>query len=306
MQEPFGAFTWYPANDQPSDKAMYDVRISAPGDWVGVSNGRLAARRSVNGRTVTQWTNQDPMSSYLMTIAIGPYQRRHQTGPRGIPMDYWVPRGRPELVRPLLRTPAALRWLESKLGPYPFDRVGVVVTPSQSAMETQTMITFGAANFRYGSREVRRTMVHELAHHWYGDTVTPSDWRDVWMNEGMATYLEARWVVDQGWTTWRRWQREWRQDDQLWRDLYGPPGDYHRREFAELNVYYCSALMLDELRQKIGTATFNRLVRRWPQAHRNSNQSRASYVDWLEARTGRDDLHSFFRTWLMSKRSPVV
>ena len=71
---------------------------------------------------------------------------------------------------------------------------------------------------------------------------------------------------DQGWTTWRRWQHQWAQDDQLWRDIYGPPGDYDRNQFASVNVYYCTALMWDRLRIKLGTTTFNRLARAWPQA----------------------------------------
>ena len=306
MQEPFGAFTWYPSNDQPSDKAFYDVKVDVPGTWVGVSNGRMTHRSTVNDRTVTEWTNAHPMSSYLMTIGVGPYKRYHQTGPHGLPMNYWVPRNRPELVKPLLRTPAAMRWLEKRLGPYPFDRVGVIVTPSGSAMETQTLVTFGVKNYLYGVREVRKTIVHELAHQWYGDTVTPNDWRDLWMNEGMATYQDTLWAAAQGWTTWRRWQRQWAQDDQLWRDIYGPPGDYLPGQFASINVYYCTALMWDRLRLKIGTATFNRLVRAWPQAnaHRDSNQSRATIIAWFEKRTDRE-LSPFFSKWLNSQKSPA-
>ena len=304
MQEPYGAFTWYPSNDQPSDKAMYDVRVSAPGSWVGVSNGRMADRRTTHGRTVTQWTNRHPMASYLMTLAVGPYRRYHQTGPHGLPMSYWVPRHRPKLVTPLKRTPAAMRWLEKRLGRYPFDRVGIVVTPSDSAMETQTLITFGVKNYSYGNRDVRQTVVHELAHQWYGDTVTPRDWRDLWMNEGMATYQDTRWAAQQGWAKWRHWQRQWKRDDQLWRDIYGAPGDYHNRQFGSINVYYCTALMWDRLRLRIGTAKFNRLVRAWPQTHRDTNQSRASLVRWFEDGSG-EELSGFFRKWLMSKRSPA-
>ena len=304
MQEPFGAFTWYPSNDQPSDKAMYDVRVDAPGNWVGVSNGELTSRRKREGRTITTWSSAHPMASYLVTLAVGPYRRHHQTGPRGLPLDYWVPRGQARLVRPLLRTPAGLRWLEKRLGRYPFDRLGIVVTPSGSAMETQTMITFGRHNYSSGNRAVRQTIVHELAHQWYGDTVTPSDWGDLWMNEGMATYLDTRFAVSRGWTTWRHWQRQWKRDDQLWRDIYGPPGDYKERYFASINVYYCTALMWDRLRRRIGTAQFDRLVRAWPQTHRDSSSSRAEMIAWFEARTGRE-LSGFFRTWLMRRKSPA-
>ncbi|HET7532485.1 MAG TPA: hypothetical protein VFJ83_05000, partial [Nocardioidaceae bacterium] len=130
MQEPFGAFTWYPVNDHPSDKARYDVRVSAPGRWVGVSNGRLTHRRTTGGRTVTRWRAAAPMPSYLVTLAVGPYRHHRQEGPHGLPLSYWVPRDRPALLKPLRTTPAAVRWLERRLGRYPYRQFGIVVTPS--------------------------------------------------------------------------------------------------------------------------------------------------------------------------------
>jgi aminopeptidase N len=265
MQEPYGAFTWYPVNDQPSDKATYDVRLDVPRKWVGVSNGRMVSRMLSHGRTVTRFTSRDPMASYLATVAIGPYDRYTQTGPHGLPLTYWIPRDKPRYLAALKATPATLRWLESRLGPYPFDRAGIVVTPSGSAMETQTMITFGAENYRFGNRNVQQTVAHELAHAWYGDTVTPDDWSDLWMNEGMAMYVEAAYSVARGWHSAAYWDREFSRSDALWRQLYGPPGDYRRDQFAQINVYYCTARMWGRLRQEVGAAQFDELVRRWPQ-----------------------------------------
>jgi aminopeptidase N len=308
MQEPFGAFTWYPVNDQPSDKALYDVRVSAPRGWLGVSNGRLAARRVVHGRTVTRWTNRAPMSSYLVTLAVGPYRRYHQTGPHGLPISYWVPRDRPGLLTWLRdTTPTGLRWLERQLGRYPFDRVGIVVVPGMSAMETQTLVTLGAQEYWSGRRRVRTVVVHELAHQWYGDTVTPRDWRDVWMNEGMATYQQYRWLSAQAKhpdRSWRRTVSDWAAFDQEYRDAYGPPGAYDRHEFGSTNVYYPVALMWEHLRRRLGDARFNRLVRAWPQTHRHSNADREELISWFEARSG-EELSAFFDRWLSSTRSPA-
>lgn len=303
MQEPYGAFTWYPVNDHPSDKATYDVRLDVPEKWVGVSNGRMVSRMRAHGRTVTRFTSRDPMASYLATIAIGPYERHTQTGPHGIPLTYWIPRDKPKYLAALRATPGTLRWLESRLGPYPFDRAGVVVTPSDSAMETQTMITFGAENYRYGTREVQQTVAHELAHAWYGDTVTPDDWSDLWMNEGMAMYVEAEYSVARGWRSAAYWDREFSRSDALWRKVYGPPGAYHRDQFAQINVYYCAARMWGRLRQVVGAVAFDDLVRRWPQEHRNTVQDRASFTAWLSANTGRD-LSPFFDEWLRSPAAP--
>lgn len=307
MQEPFGAFTWYPANDQPSDKALYDIRVNAPRGWVGVSNGRLAARRTTDRRTVTRWTNRAPMSSYLVTLAVGPYRHHRQTGPHGLPISYWVPKDRPGLLRLLRVAPAAVRWLERRAGPYPFDRLGFVVVPGYSAMETQTMITMGAGEYAFGPGRVREVVVHELAHQWYGDTVTPTDWRDLWMNEGMASYLAFRWVSSQAKNPdehRRRTVARWRADDQFYRNHYGPPGAYDHDEFGSSNVYLPVALMWERLRKRLGDRLFHDLVRAWPQTHRNSNADRDQMVDWIEART-QTELSAFFDQWLMSTRSPA-
>jgi aminopeptidase N len=307
MQEPYGAFTWYPVNDQPSDKALYDLRVNAPRGWVGVSNGRLAARRTTPRRTVTTWTNRAPMSSYLVTLAVGPYRHYRQTGPHGLPINYWVPRHRPALLRPLRIAPAALRWLERRLGRYPFDRISFVVVPGDSAMETQTTITMGAGEYHFGLPRVRAVVVHELAHQWYGDTITPTDWRDLWMNEGMATYLHSRWVASRSRNpiaTWRHTVTQWRRDDQFYRNRYGPPGAYHHDEFGSSNVYYPVALMWETLRLQLGDRRFHDLVRAWPQTHRNSNANRAQMIDWIETRT-QTELSAFFHQWLMATKSPA-
>ena len=138
------------------------------------------------------------MASYLVTVAIGPYKKYTQDGPHDLPLTYWVPKGKSELLKPLEKTPDALAWLEKRLGPYPFARAGVVVTPGEGSVETQTLTTFATGNYRYGNADVREQVAHDLAHAWYGDTVTPNDWRDVWMSEGMATYLQAKFAVAQG------------------------------------------------------------------------------------------------------------
>jgi len=302
MQQPFGAFTWYPVNDHPSDKAYYDVRIDTPRQLVGVFNGRLTDRRVLDGRTVTRWHLASPAASYLTTIAIGDYTRFRDTGPHGLPVTYWVRRGDRDFLPELRRTPELIRWLERRLGRYPFDRIGAVVVPSWSAMETQTMVTMGA-RVREQGRPWVEVLVHEYAHQWYGDTVTPDNWKDLWLNEGFAMYLQMRWNVDQGYSTMRQWRRLMWSKDQDFRDAYGPPGEYDRTQFASSNVYYCSALMLDRLHAKLGDRVFDRVLREWPQRHRDSNADRGEWIDWLNKVTDRN-LRPFVLDWLTSERTP--
>ena len=303
MQEPFGAFTWYPVNDHPSDKAFYDVRVSAPRGMVGIFNGRLTERRTAGRRTVTRWHLDSPAASYLTTVAIGDYVRYRDRGPRDLPITYWLPRRDQRALPELRRTPALIRWLEARLGPYPFDRIGAVVVPNRSAMETQTLVTMGSRLIA-DRRDFRAVLVHEYAHQWYGDTVTPDSWPDLWMNEAFATYLQFRWEVSRGWTTMEEVRELLTDLDPDLRLEDGPPGAYDRDEFADLCVYYCGALMLDRLRDLLGADVFDQVLRDWPQQHRDANVDRSDYIAWVDEQTGRD-VGPFLTEWLTSPTTPT-
>jgi len=302
MQKPYGAYTWYPVNDVPSDKARYTVDLDVPKDWVGVSNGKLTDKDTRKGRTTTRFVNAAPMASHLLTVAIGPYKLHKQKGPHGLPLTYWVPKGAKELLKPLRRTPKALQWLEKRLGRYPFDRAGVIVTPGRSSVETQTLITLARDNYRYGAFDVRELVAHDLVHQWYGASVTPGDWRDLWMSEGMATYLQAKFAASRGWDTWAYWKREFTRNDQFWRDIYGPPGDYFANEFGQRNVHYGSALMLNRLKARIGNKRFDTIMKAWPRQNADSVRGRSGYIRFVEKRTG--SLGDFWADWLNDADSP--
>ena len=119
MQEPFGAFTWYPVNDQPSDKAYYDFTIRVPQEWVGVANGELESRTVEDGHTVTTWHLSHPASSYLTTLAVGDFVETKDVSASGVPISYWTPRGDTLALLDLRRAPEILTWNEQHLGPVP-------------------------------------------------------------------------------------------------------------------------------------------------------------------------------------------
>lgn len=301
MQEPYGAYTWYPVNDQPSDKALYDVTVHAPGDWVGISNGELLSQTTAGAGeqqvTTTQWHLAEPAASYLVTLAIGPYVETTDTSSSGVPISYWVPADRPQLADGLRSAPAAVDWLEDKLGPYPFDTLGIVLVESLSGMETQTMITLGIGDYTTSAAVI----LHEIAHQWYGDQVTPNDWRDVWMNEGMAMYLQSLWQTeDDG----RDWLGLLARREPTERQVAGPPAAYDPATFGESNIYYGPAMMWREMRARIGDERFFAVVRDWPAQRDNVSTGRVDYVTWLRRQTGLPQ--SFFNDWLLSPTSPLA
>jgi aminopeptidase N len=301
MQEPYGAYSWYAVEDHPSDKAFYDFTIDAPGTMVGVANGELRSRTTAGGRTVTRWRMPEPAASYLVTIAIGHYTETRDTGPHGLPISYWTPTNRPGLVTGLRYTPNAIAFLEGKLGRYPFPTLGVLLVPSQSAMETQSMITLGIGDYTL-SRDV---IVHELAHQWYGDEVTPGDWSDLWMSEGMADYIaDVNWAGDHGNQTRTQILRRLSSIAGEERAQWGPPAAYLPTTFAEGNVYEIPALMWDTIRQRLGDREFWELVAAWPRDHRFTSQDRGTLAAWWSRKSGQD-LTPVFHRWLLGPAEPA-
>lgn len=299
MQEPYGAYTWYAVNDQPSDKALYDFTVTVPSPWVGVANGELVSRTEEGGVTETQWHLAEPAASYLVTLATGELTMTGDVSSSGVPITYWTPADQPRFIDTLREAPAGMDWLEEHLGPYPYDTLGLVVVDSDSAMETQTMITLGDTEYAT-SPDV---LVHEMAHHWYGDQVTPRDWRDLWMNEGMAMYLQGAWSADDQGIDVTEVMDFWADFEREYRAQSGPPGDFDPAEFGESNVYYGPALMWQEVRERLGDEAFWEMVRAWPATRDNGNADRDEYLAWIEDTTG-EELTDLFDAWLLGETTP--
>ena len=299
IQEPYGAFTWYAANDQPADKAFYDFSLTVPAPWTGIANGALTDTTEADGLRTTTWHLDEPASSYLVTVAFGDYTATHLKSDSGVPVTIWGPTDDPSALGDTRYAGEAIDWLEKYLGPYPFDTFGILIYDGDSGMETQTMVTLGATPYATS----RAVVVHELAHHWYGDTVTPSDWSDVWMNEGMAMYVQGLWEAQDEGITVDQKMDEWASIERQTRQASGPPGDYDPDKFGDGNIYYGPALMWNELRHKIGDEKFYALLKDWPAEHEHQNADREEYLSWIEDETGLE-LTDFFNAWLLGKTTP--
>ncbi|WP_374456827.1 M1 family metallopeptidase [Nocardioides sp.] len=299
MQEPYGAYTWYPVNDQPSDKALYDVTVHAPAPWTGISNGHLTELTTDDAGTTTSWQLTEPASSYLITLAIGDYAHSSNTTSSGMRVDYWTPRGLAQHLEQVQGAAASVDWIESKLGPYPFDSLGLVVTDSMSAMETQTMVTLGNNDYVLSPAVI----AHELVHQWYGDQVSPSDWRDVWLNEGMTMLMQWIYQDEHEIQPMRVSVTNARASDQALRNDYGPPGDYDPRQFGGSNIYTSPGLMWNELRLELGDDEFYRIARSWLTENDGTSVTREQVFDHWEKETGRE-LSAFFDAWITGRTTP--
>jgi aminopeptidase N len=305
MQEPYGASTWYPSNDQPSDKALYDIAVTVPAGWSAVATG---AAKPQEGGTF-RYAATDPVATYLTTLAVGRYTKETAEGPRGVPLTYWYRKGTDDKLLPVIKkSPQLLGWLEQRFGPYPFASGGVVMVPSGSAMETQQMVTMGTPD--YGTTktaEIARyfedDLLHEYAHHWFGNTVGPTNWKDLWLNEGWATYVQHLYANQRDKVTAKAWEEWARGVDARLRGRLGPPGNPRAENFAESNVYMCPALMLHQIHKQLGDDAFFALAREWAQQHRNTTQDRASFIAFVNKQTGKD-FTSLINAWLDSPTTP--
>lgn len=307
MQEPYGAFTWYPANDQPSDEAVYDVAVTVPKGWTAVAHGQLIGVDSAESGDTYRWRAVDPVASYLATLALGRYTKRTDTGPRGLPITYWLRSGKDEALEPALRrTPALLAWLEERFGPYPFPTAGVVLVNSLSAMETQQMVTYGVRLTRSGAQleAMEEILLHEFAHQWFGDSVTPKDWRGMWLNEGFAMYAQWLWSIDKGRNSEANWMAWARERDSKTRPVAGPPGNPRPSHFGENNVYAGPALMLRAIHKAVGNDAFFAMARDWVQTQRNQQVDRERFIAFVNRHTGRD-FTDLITTWLDSPTTPA-
>lgn len=292
--EPRIAPWWFPCNDTPSDKATYDIIGRVPAGQQFISNGRLVAQQ---GRT-WHWRNPEPMATYLTLMAAGRYTgtgRYRYAVAQGLPADN---------LRLLKRTSRYLDWLSTQLGPYPFAARGGLVTGTFTnenwSMETQTRPTYPDLT---GLSDQPGLMVHELAHQWFGDSVTPMRWRDIWLNEGFARWMELRYQETHGGRSARAWLRSNypRHGRAFWAVPIGNPA---RADLLSWAVYDRGAMAVQALRQRIGEPAFFMVLQRWTTTYWHGNATVEDFEAMASEVSGQD-LSGFFQAWLRSPGRPA-
>jgi aminopeptidase N len=301
--EPEVAATWFPVNDHPRDKATYTIRLTVPNSVQALSNGRLLSKQDADraGYTTWTWHESSPMAPYLATMVVGHY-RVHESSHGGRPVVLAVHTSLPTSVdEQLARTPEVIDYLETLFGPYPFDALGGIVInePRVSfALENQARPIYGF----FPNGDASWLLVHELAHQWYGDSVSVHDWREIWLNEGFATYAEWLWTEHQGQGSA---QQEFdslyqRPGDWLWSV---PPGDPGRDNLFDSSVYVRGAMTLHALRVTVGDDAFFRILPEWASLKRGTTATTREFIALAEQISGRQ-LDQLFQDWLYGTEQP--
>lgn len=304
--QPQSASTWFPVNDHPLDKATYTIEVTAPADLVALSNGVPAGQTTSDGLTTWRWEERTPMASYLSTVVIGDY-RVHAGRHNGKPLVTAVHTDLPTTVdEQLERSGEIADILAEWFGPYPLDSYGGIVLGDRQvgfALETQSRPVYGPVFFGTG-QDASWVIAHELAHQWFGNSVSVRYWREMWLNEGFATYAEWLWAEEMGDDTAQEtFDLHWSgpgAEDGFWSPATGDPG---RAGLFSHAVYERGAMALHALRLTVGDGAFFQILRTWAQEQRNGSATTDEFRALSERISGQP-LGELFDAWVYGTDRP--
>jgi aminopeptidase N len=314
VNEPQGSPGWYPVNDTPRDKATYEFRVQVPAGKEVISNGELVGDPVTSrGRTTWRWAETNPMAPYLATATNGEFLTDFYSAGGLLMYDAVDPNTRRLTTDPpnpalaferLDPQPEIISFFSGLYGAYPFKSGGGIIDWAPDvgyALESQTR-----AN--YHRIPLPNTVVHEIAHQWFGNAVTLAFWPDIWLNEGFATFSE--WIYDEmhgGASAAEVFDELYAipEDDPAFQDLWFPaPAALEGPEqLFHTPVYDRGAMTLQALREKVGDPTFFTILRAWYANNKYGNVTTADFMALAEQVSGQD-LDQFFQVWLFEEGRP--
>ena len=312
--EPDGARLWWPCVDHPSDKALVSMVVTVRDDLVVSANGKRVSISDLGDGT-KQWSfvHDSPITTYLVVLNAAPFTVIEDTwvrdGEPDMPIAHYV-YSDPDYVDAATEdfsiTPLALDWCSEWFGEYPFasEGYGHTTFPWGGAMEHQTNTSYGAGLIT-GTHDYDNILFHELAHQWFGDHVSPASWRDIWLNEGFATYAEL--LMFEG--MFGDFARPIVMD--IFRQIFflfheGPdhaiwsPPEGHLFCLAE---YYKGSWILHMLSREIGRDVLFDALRTYVVDNGGGSVTTRDFQEVVESIAGRD-LGWFFRQWVTGGGHP--
>jgi aminopeptidase N len=293
LSEPDGAHYWFPCNDHPRDKATFSFQLTVPSEMVGVANGSLQDTiQNPDGTRTYLWEDPYPTATYLAVVGVGNYDLLEFNSPDGIPVrNYIYPDLNTEFNSAAQITGEALDWMASQYGPYPFDNFGYMTSRLVGlASETQTMVVLPEISIN------EETLIHEMAHMWFGDWVSLNTWADMWLKEGPAIYTYLLWQT-----------RDNPQDldifmaDRTAKLLAHPDGyaleNLPKSQLLGTDTYWKGAAVFHALRKEIGDEAFFDGLRTYLENYGGGNASYQDFKAVMESMSG-SSLDEFFEQWV--------
>ena len=302
---------WLPTIDHPYDKATAEFIITAPARYQVVTNGALVEEMDLgNGQRRTHYRQSSPIASWLYALGMARFAVHHAGTVQGVPLQSWVfPQDREKGYQLFEQTTRrAIEFFSDRIGPYPYEKIANVQAAGIGGdTEHATEIFYQAAGVAAG----RGAVVHEIAHQWWGNAVTQSDWDDIWLSEGFATYFTH--LFREQYEGQDAFVAGLRQDRNLIlsAEQKSPnttivhAGLSDMEQVLNLFVYYKASWVLHMLRGLLGADAFQEGIRRYYAMHRDSNVSTNDFRNAMERAAGRD-LEWFFRQWIYGSGVPRI
>ena len=309
---PDKARQWLPIIDHPSDKATSEFMVIAPSKYQVVSNGLLREETDLeNGLRLTHWQQSVPIASWLNALGIARFTSRTFGTVKGIPLQTWVypqdrDRGMATFEIPVRQS---IEFFGNKIGPYPYEKLANIEVPQGGGMEHASAIFYGeSAVTMYPAS---RLVAHEIAHQWFGNSVTENDWDDVWLSEGFATYFALLYMDHYlGKDSLVEGLQVDRQSI-LAVDKNNPGQTVIHKDIRDLSTifnglqYTKGSWVLHMLRGELGTEIFWDGIRLYYERFRDQNASSSDLREAMEE-VSATDLEWFFEQWLRRPGSPAV
>ncbi|MEU9171264.1 M1 family metallopeptidase [Streptomyces sp. NPDC048420] len=316
--QPNSAHTVFPCNDHPSDKADFTFRITVPAGLRGVANGNLVRTEDLaDGRTAYCYRSREPMATELAQITVGDYVIKDRQGPHGLPLRDVVPTARAAALEPALAlTPNLVSWIEQRLGAFPFETYGLLPCNNDASnafdftgLETQTLTLYKPNYLLQAEKNIGSHMMHELVHSYFGNSVSPASWADLWLNEGHADFYGLLYRYERGWTDSlglttmeARMKDTYARGDQ-WRKSSGPVAAPNEANLFDSQRYLGGVLVLYALRRQVGETVFAAIESTFLERFRNASASTADYIAVASEISGTDQ-SGFLRDWLYGTKTP--
>jgi aminopeptidase N len=303
--QPVGAPSWFPCNDHPSNKATYRIAVTTSSPYSVVANGSLVDTHRAASTTTWVYDCPEPMATYLATVQIGRYNGLDMMGGSVRQRLVYPARLHAACEADFSRHGTIMAAFEEWFGAYPFGEYCAVVVDDELEVpvEAHGVSIFGA-NHVDGHQGYERLIAHELAHQWFGNSVSVVDWRHIWLNEGFAKYAEWLWSERSGGpSTVDCARRSHAVVAKMPEDLV--PAEPGAERIFDERVYERGALTLHAVRDAMGDKAFFAMLAGWTQACRFGVAGTEDFLDHA-ARYSATDLTPVFDAWLFSARLPPL